>query len=175
MASKMHTLNNVIYSDSIHGDIIKIFYVLDGIQYGVDSKANWFQLNDNDKEINRLDNNLIIEELDDSILTLLEANINNFKDILEQSLKSNNISNVSAVTFPYELVILNGLLSGSGWWVNLALDWFSNISINDNYNYEPMLSLIKEIVNNKSYDQKIRHKANKALVKYKSINDLHTP
>lgn len=37
MESKVHILNNVIYKDSVYGDIIKIFYVLDDIQFGIGS------------------------------------------------------------------------------------------------------------------------------------------
>lgn len=170
MVSEVHTLNNVIYKDPVYGDIIKIFYVLDDIQFGVDSNKHWLQLKDRNKNINRLRNDMIINEVNDSMLSLLEINIDHLKETLKKSLKMNNISTILVETFPYELIILNGLYSESDWWVSLSMDWFSNIPVKSNYNYEPIIFMLEKIKNNKAYNQNIRHKANKALVRSRQPN-----
>lgn len=111
MASELHMLNNIIYKDSIYGDIIEIFYVIKEIRFSVSSNGDWLKITSSNNDIVLLDNNVVIDRMDFSILTLLEININQFKESLEKSLKNNDISIGLTSTFPYELIVLNGLSS----------------------------------------------------------------
>lgn len=171
MANKIHQLHNVIYRDSVYGDIAKIFYVVENVNFGIDTSNNWVQLINTDQNVNRLENNLaVFSEHNDTMLALLEINVNELKKELAKSLQSNKFSSLLSEIFPYELVVLNGLYSQSDWWVNLALDWFMSLPVKSQYDYERLISLIKSIKNDKSYEQKIRHKAQKALAKYNKAN-----
>ena len=166
MKSEVHILNNIVYKDTFYGDITKIFYVLEDIQFGVNSNNNWIQLSDGNKEINNLEDKMIIDEVNDSILSLLEININNLKESIKKSLKNNKITDVLAETFPYETVIMNGLYSESDWWVGLSLGWLNDMKIKNNYNYNKIMAMVEKIRDNKEYDQNIRHKAKKVFFKY---------
>lgn len=167
MANKIQELHDVIYKDSAYGDITKIFYVVEDVQFGIDTKNTWLQLiNNPHKDINRLENNLALySEFNDGLLSLLEISIKNFKEGLAGALRTNKFSALLAETFPYELVILNGLYSDSDWWVELALDWLMHLPTKDKYNYKPLIYLIDKIANNKAYSQNIRHKAKRAISK----------
>lgn len=170
MENKIHVVSNIIYNDPAYGNIKKIFYVLKDIQFGIDLNRNWFQLKEDNENIILLKNELISDEINDSILSLLETSINNFKYSLEIALKNNNISTALADTFPYELIIFNGLHSESDWWVTLSLNWLMDLSIKKQYNYAPIITMIEKIKNNKAYSQGIRHKANKVLIKYREFS-----
>ena len=68
------------------------------------------------------------------------------------------------VIFPFVQIIRYSLRSGQNYWMNLGLEWYKYLEISEEKLLEEEL---KYIVNEKKGSQRVRHQAQKELVKFK--------
>lgn len=125
-----------------------VFSVIKEVIFSINLDKKWVKITPTGKES-------FGESLYDiSLLTLLEQPFGNLRNEISKALHEKNIEESLITTFPFNLVVLSGLKSGSKYWIHLALNW---LEADKSLITDETCNILKSIPANKKYPQKIRH------------------
>ena len=125
-----------------------VFSVIKEVVFSINSDNKWVKITSSGKE------SFIDGSYDMSLLTLLEQPYSDLRCEIKQALSERRIGESLINTFPFNLVILSGLKSGSEYWIRLALNWLEE---DKSLIVDEISSILKSIPSNKKYPQKIRN------------------
>ena len=137
-------------SQSLH--VQPVFSVIKEVIFSINSKKEWVKVTSLGKE------DFGKNSYDISLLTLLESPYKGLKDKISKALYENKMDQSLVKSFPFNLVVLSGLKSGSEYWIQLAMSW---LKVNKSLITGEISNFLKSISDNKKYSQKVRHAAMK--------------
>jgi hypothetical protein len=99
-------------------------------------------------------------------LALLEEPVSVVKQQIHEKLNSDELSTLVEQIFPITDVVGMGLKKGSDYWANLAIDWFSELSI---VQKQQLIDSLDAVSRAKWASQKVRQKANREINRVKKL------
>jgi hypothetical protein len=112
-----------------------------------------------------IENYISVLSSDASMLRLfpcLKKTYQEFVILIEKGLSQKNLPSELSSTFPYKRLIINALRSGSDFWTSLALDWLTDLNVNEDEDFIIELKVLSVAM---WLTQETKQKANKLFKK----------
>lgn len=136
-------------------NIYQIFSVIKEVIFCLTKEGRWvISSYEGLSEINKQTYNM-------SLLTLLEMPVDNLLEKIDIIVSNYEEIEFSVQNFPVNEVIYSGLKSDSDYWVDLALNWITEIDVKKLSNKLMLKAILESIENTKHYPQNVRHRCRK--------------